>query len=428
MIQLIFKTLWNQRRKNGWILIEMILVGFFLWKAIGMIFLTEYTAHVSPGYSENGVFRIELMEHQHDHDMYHAAADNDSARMDNVRRIINTIRQCPEVTSFFVLEGSAAIPNYDNYNGVLVDIDTASYQVQTYSEAIYDGGSIFKTYEIRDAYTGKIMEANKTIPSDKSIYISKCLADKYYKKANPIGKTIKIGGRDSLTRVAGVFSDVQTKNENVPDFLAISQDKLDSTSVKSFFSLCFRIKPNVDEKTFEEHFRRDIAPRLSVGNYYMMHLQSLKEIRKGYEKVYIINRLYYNMLMSVFFLLCTFIGMVGTFWIRCNNRRGEIGIMKSMGASQSRIVWQFLTEAWMLTTVAFLLAILWRLNVECYGDFFHVDAIYSDSPYLTYHPVTLFLIYSGLTYLVMLVIALIGTYIPVQRAAKTLPAEALRDE
>ena len=36
------------------------------------------------------------------------------------------------------------------------------------------------------------------------------------------------------------------------------------------------------------------------------------------------------MLMSVFFLLCTFIGMVGTFWIRCNNRRGEIGIMKSM--------------------------------------------------------------------------------------------------
>jgi hypothetical protein len=134
------------------------------------------------------------------------------------------------------------------------------------------------------------MEANKTIPSDKSIYISKCLADKYYKKANPIGKTIKIGGRDSLTRVAGVFSDVQTKNENVPDFLAISQDKLDSTSVKGFFSLCFRIKPDVDEKTFEEHFRRDIAPRLSVGNYYMMHLQSLKEIRKGYEKVYIINR------------------------------------------------------------------------------------------------------------------------------------------
>ena len=75
------------------------------------------------------------------------------------------------MTSFFVLEGGQAIPNYDNYSGVLVDIDTASYQVQTYSEVIYDDANIFKTYEIRDAYTGKIMEANKTIPSDKSIYI-----------------------------------------------------------------------------------------------------------------------------------------------------------------------------------------------------------------------------------------------------------------
>ena len=428
MIQLIFKTLWNQRGKNGWILIEMILVGFFLWKAIGVIYLTEYTAHVSPGYNENGVFHIQLMEHQSDHDMYHAAADNNSARMYNAEQIINTIRQCPEVTSYFMLQGSAAIPNYDNYQSSCIDIDTTMYQVQTYDEVIYDGASMFKTYEIRNAYTGKIMEANKTIPMDKSVYISKSLADKYFKNGNPIGKTIKMGGRDSLTRVAGVFCDVQTRNGIVPDFLAITPYQIDSTNVKGMLALCFRIKPDADEKTFEEHFRRDVAPRLSVGNYYMVHLQSLKDIRKGYEKLNTDNTLYYNILMSVFFLLCTFIGMVGTFWIRCNNRRGEIGIMKSMGASQSRIVRQFLTESWMLTTVAFLLAILWRLNVEYYGNFFHVDAIYSDSPYLTYHPIKLFLIYSGLTYLVMLVIALIGTYIPVKRAAKTLPAEALRDE
>jgi hypothetical protein len=136
----------------------MILVGFFLWKAIGMIFLTEYTAHISPGYSENGVFRIELMEHQHDHDMYHAA----SARMDSESSIPSA--NAPKVTS--VLEGSAAIPNYDNYNGVLVDIDTASYQVQTYSEAIYDGGSIFKTYEIRESVWLTNI-TRKQIPSGK---------------------------------------------------------------------------------------------------------------------------------------------------------------------------------------------------------------------------------------------------------------------
>lgn len=428
MIQIIFKTLWNQRRKNGWILIEMILVGFFLWKAVGAIFQTEYIAHLSAGYNEDGVFRIEMAEHGNDHQMYNPAADNDSARIDNIGRIIHTISQCHEVSSLFVLSGSAAIPNYDNYESTAVMIDTTSYQVQLYSEIIYEGADIFKTYEIHDAYTGKNMERNKTLPADKSIYISKSLADKYFKHANPIGRTLKLGGVDSLVRVAGVFTDVQTQRDQVPGFLAIAPYVMKPENIKNYVGLCFRIKPGVDIQVFEKHFRQDVAPRLSAGNYYMVHLQSLKDIRKNYEKVYTANTLYYNILMSVFFLLCTFIGMVGTFWIRSNNRRNEIGIMKSMGASQTKIVWQFITEAWILTSIAFLMAICWRLNVEYYGSFFKVDCIHADSPYLTYHPIMLFLIFSGLTYLIMLAIALIGTYIPVRRAAKTLPAEALRDE
>jgi ABC-type lipoprotein release transport system permease subunit len=39
----------------------------------------------------------------------------------------------------------------------------------------------------------------------------------------------------------------------------------------------------------------------------------------------------------------------------------------------------------------------------------------------------LFIIYSVITYIIMLVIALIGTVIPVIRAARTLPAKALRE-
>ena len=60
MIRLILKIIWNQRRQNGWILIEMILVGFFLWKATGKIFETEYTLNLSPGYNEHGVYEMQI--------------------------------------------------------------------------------------------------------------------------------------------------------------------------------------------------------------------------------------------------------------------------------------------------------------------------------------------------------------------------------
>lgn len=39
-----------------------------------------------------------------------------------------------------------------------------------------------------------------------------------------------------------------------------------------------------------------------------------------------------------------------------------------------------------------------------------------------------FCIVTLMTYIILLVIALIGTYIPVKRASHILPADALRDE
>jgi ABC-type lipoprotein release transport system permease subunit len=43
-------------------------------------------------------------------------------------------------------------------------------------------------------------------------------------------------------------------------------------------------------------------------------------------------------------------------------------------------------------------------------------------------PVMHFCIVTLMTYIILLVIALIGTYIPVKRASHILPADALRDE
>ncbi len=427
MIRLILKMIWNQRRQNGWILIEMILVGFFLWKATGKIFETEYTLNLSPGYNERGVYEMQIGEYRNDYDLYETSADNDSARMDNMKIIINRLRQCKDISSFFIPYGGGSIPNEDCYSSTSVKIDSINCGVQYFDEILFEGTDIFKTYEMHDAYTGRLMKKNRSIPKEKCVYLSKSFADKYYKGVNPVGKQSPVG--DSLLKVAGVFSDIQTHCNEIPNYLTVYPRIVEPRAIQGGFYVCFRLKPSVNTTAFEEYFRQDIAPKLSIGNYYLMQMQSLKKLREYQQNASgSDNTLRYNVLMSGFFLLCTFIGMVGTFWIRSNNRRSDIGMMKSMGCSQSRIIRQFLTESWILTTSSFILAILWRLNVEHSGDFFKVDAIHADSPYLIYHPITLFLINSGLTYLIMLAIALIGTYIPVRRAARTLPAESLRDE
>ena len=39
MIKIIRHQLWNQRRQNGWIFVELVIVSFFLWTVIDPIYV-----------------------------------------------------------------------------------------------------------------------------------------------------------------------------------------------------------------------------------------------------------------------------------------------------------------------------------------------------------------------------------------------------
>lgn len=143
------------------------------------------------------------------------------------------------------------------------------------------------------------------------------------------------------------------------------------------------------------------------------------------------NKLRLQYALTGFALLCIFLGMVGTFWIRSNARREEIGVMRSIGASQRCIVRQFLIEAWLLLTTAFVLVIPFLLYHAQTNGLYAVEMNRYFVPNPEYWQNRFgfhFSIVLIISYLILLIIALIGTYIPVVRAARTLPADALRNE
>jgi ABC-type antimicrobial peptide transport system permease subunit len=123
---------------------------------------------------------------------------------------------------------------------------------------------------------------------------------------------------------------------------------------------------------------------------------------------------------------------VGTFWIRCNARRQEIGLMRSMGATEVRVKNQFLTEAGLLVSGAFVLSLVLVVNFVVITDGMAQPSFSGDINFVLISqwlsPGVQFAMVSLITYLALLVIALVGTLIPVRRAVKILPADALRDE
>ena len=95
------------------------------------------------------------------------------------------------------------------------------------------------------------------------------------------------------------------------------------------------------------------------------------------------------------------------------------------------IVRQFFVETGLLVTLAFVCALPLLMHYVHESGMYHAIITGEPKDSLTVwwlETVPHFCMVSLLTYAILLLIALLGTYIPVSRAAKVLPADALRDE
>ena len=106
--------------------------------------------------------------------------------------------------------------------------------------------------------------------------------------------------------------------------------------------------------------------------------------------------------------------------------------MRSMGATKGRVKNQFLKEAGLLISAAFVFSLILVVNLVVMTDGMSQQNVTGHSEFALVSqwlsPGVQFAMVSLITYLALLLIALVGTLIPVRRAVKVLPADALRDE
>ena len=164
----------------------------------------------------------------------------------------------------------------------------------------------------------------------------------------------------------------------------------------------------------------------SQGNYFLNKLETFEEVGDDFAKSQGIHvKLNTQFSLAAFALLCIFLGTLGTFWVRCDDRRQDIGVMRSLGASKATIIRQFFVETGLLVTLAFVCALPLLMHYVHESGMYYaiIEGEPKDSLTVWWlETVPHFCMVSLLTYAILLLIALLGTYIPVSRAAKVLPA------
>ena len=97
MFRLIFKTLWTRRRRNGWLLAELILVAVLSWIIFDPVIVVTYDRHLPLGYDADRLCMISVGMLQPQAPGYDSQAIDSASLMQAYLNLVERARQYPDV-------------------------------------------------------------------------------------------------------------------------------------------------------------------------------------------------------------------------------------------------------------------------------------------------------------------------------------------
>ncbi len=207
-----------------------------------------------------------------------------------------------------------------------------------------------------------------------SIMISESLAEAFFGSEDPIGKVLKVSNQHDLM-VTSVYKDIPFNNAfNDTDFIIpwdfyVANNEwiensldnwqnnsfqmfvqiADNTSFESVTNAIIDIKKNSDEEVVQYN------PRIFLHPMEDWHLRSNFEdgVQTG-------GRIRYVWLFGVigaFVLILACINFMNLSTARSEKRAKEVGIRKSIGSQKGQLIYQFLSESFLVVLFAYVLAI-----------------------------------------------------------------------
>ena len=445
MLKKLLHRIWNERRENAWLFVELLVVSLVVWLATDPLFNLISRDNVPKRYDSSNVYNLAFMSYRDNSYKYKEELNVPEVIMDDYRQMLKRIEALPDVESYYIGLGDApglttkrVNTSYAIRTEETEGVENRTVMVPLCISMETEKSDIFKVLRIKDSATGETY-TKKDIGNGTGAYITRSLAAELFGSANAIGKTVVNDSRGGERyTVMGVLDDIQDAKYCEPGKLMILSRTLPTDGIHNAFFLesfiiSIRVKDGVDNDAFEKKFRKEVLPQLTFGNCYCFRFQSYRQEMFRVENYHgIVNSIRQNIILSSFALLCAMLGIIGTFWVRAVARRQEVGIMQSMGATRGDIVRQFATEAAMLATLAFAIALPLLLHKVHVSGFAEPAASFIDTPISATaawrnKPVPHFIIVTAISYLFILAISVVGAIVPTISNIRR-PADALRDE
>ncbi|HUQ65591.1 MAG TPA: ABC transporter permease, partial [Flavitalea sp.] len=214
----------------------------------------------------------------------------------------------------------------------------------------------------------------KALNEPYSVMLTEDIAQKYFGNENPMNRVVRMDNQLDC-RVTGIFKDFPTNSHLHPKIM-ISFNTLKDTAVygeeqlrtnwgNNSFLTYLQLPAGYDPKKLEAQFPAFLVRHVNdpkASKWSALHLRKLTDIHLRSHTDYEaeengdIKRVYIFSAIALFILLIACINYMNLSTARSVERAREIGVRKTIGATRSELMFQFLSESVLLSWIATLLA------------------------------------------------------------------------
>ncbi len=405
----------NEWRTNLWLAVELLVVSVVLWYVVDYFYCTISVRSLPLGFDVEHCYLVKFNDINVKSPEFIQDRSYDEIRQDKME-LLDRIRRRPEV-EFASMSNNSYPYNGSNSSTFIMyrdDVDTL------YGEGFVVRRAVTPDFVKVFRYTGINGESSDELASRLEageLLVSANLFDHYENKPvkDLVGKEVYYGDTTTLLRLGAAY--VPVRYHDYTNTWSMSTVLKDAIDVRWLNELCIRVKPDMDVDV-RENILKDAPSQLRVGNLMISDVVSFDDVRRNYLRYYSNQERNYYAGMG-FLLLNIFLGLLGTFWFRTQQRVGEIAIRKVNGATDISIFRRLIGEGLLLLAVATVPAAL----IDVALSYYEFNTWYDG--YIGWGRTTFCIV---ITAAMMALMIALGILIPAYRAMKINPATALKDE
>lgn len=412
----LFTQIKNEWRTNLWLIIELLVVSVVLWYIVDYFYANISVRTLPRGFNTEHCYRIDV-DFVNINSPEFIPGLNDSIYAEHRRQLLDRISRRPEVEAASWSQNSYPYNGSNSGIGVYYADDRDTLQNDGYVVRRWVTPDFVRVFR----YTGVAGETPEQLAEmlkEGKILINNNLFEhKGVELKDYVGKEFALDDSSMVAPLGAAlvpprYNDYQTWASTV--LINI----LPHRQVGWCTELCIRVKPDMDHDVIE-NIMKDAPSQYRVGNLMVTDVVSFDNIRDNFQRLWSNNERNYYAGMG-FLLFNIFLGLLGTFWFRTQQRVSEIAIRKVNGATSGDIFKRLIAEGLLLLVVATIPAALIDLGLSWYG---YNQWLYDGFMGWVRTPATILI-----TFALMALMIVLGILIPARRAMNIKPAIALKDE